>query len=236
MPAIEYPKRLRTRDATLERLIARIDRRLERARELSSRFTYWRLGIFVLGAAVSVAFFHQEAYHLGNIALALFLLIFLIVARYHSRLERRMHRLRLWRRMKQGHLARLRLDWTRIPQRNTPNPEAHSYAADLDLVGPHSLLQLIDTSLSSNGRERLAAWLLDQPSDPDEWLRRQSLTKELSRLSLFRDRLALEASLVDKTELNGTRIHSSLLPPIGFAGLVPLLITQALLAATTLTL
>lgn len=236
MSAVKDSVQLRRKEATLERLIGRLDRWLARAEKLSSRFTYWRLGIFVSGAAVSVGLFHQKFYHLGNITLACFLLIFLIVARYHSRLERRMHRLRLWRRIKQGHLARLRLDWTEIPQRSTPTPEAHPYAADLDLVGPHSLLQLIDTSLSFNGRERLAAWLLDQPPDPDEWLRRQSLIKELSHLPLFRDRLTLEASLVDETELNGARIHTSLLPPIGFAGLVPLLLTQGLLAAATLTL
>ncbi len=166
--------------------------------------------------------------------LAGFLTLFIIVARYHSKLEDRMQRLRLWRRIKATHLARLRLDWTGIPARVTPSREHHPYAVDLDLVGSHSLLALLDTTNSSNGRERLADWLLNQPPDSIHWERRQTLIKELARLPLFRDRLALEASLLGEAELDGHRIHSALAPPVGFPLLIPLLLIQALPAATTL--
>jgi hypothetical protein len=216
--------------------MARIDRMLHRATRTSTQFTRWRLAIFLIGAAVSVTLFQQQWYQFGNLALVGFLMLFLIVARYHSKLEARIQRLRAWRRIKATHLARLYLDWTGIPARATPALEQHPYAADLDLVGPHSLLALLDTTNSSNGRERLADWLLTQPPDSIQWEHRQTLIKELARLPLFRDRLALEASLLGEAELNGERIYSALAPPVGFPRLIPLLLIQALLAGLTLTL
>ncbi len=216
--------------------MARLDRLLAQGAAVSSRYTRWRLAIFLTGAAVCITFFHQRWFHLGNASLVLFLAIFLIVARYHSRLEDRLQRLRGWRHLKAVHLARLHLDWPAIPFRPVPVPEGHPYARDLDLVGPHSLLHLLDTTHSSNGRRRLAAWLLEQPPPPIEWTARQALIRELTGLPLFRDRLALEAMRVSEAELDGDRIHAALTPPIGFPLLIPLLGIQALLAAATLSL
>src|SRR5207249_11565288 len=115
MSATDQPTQQRTREQTLERLIARVDRLLEGAGRTSARFTRWRLAIFIAGVVCSVIPYKLQWYHLGNTAMGSFLVIFLIVARYHNRLEDRMHRLRLWRNIKQTHLARLRLDWQSIP-------------------------------------------------------------------------------------------------------------------------
>lgn len=224
------------REQLLIRLLARVDHLLDRAVQSSARFTRWRLAIFLIGAVASITLFQHRWYQLGNLTLAGFLALFIIVARSHSKLEDRLQRLRVWRQIKATHLARLRLQWTNIPARTMPSQEQHPYAADLDLVGPHSLLTLLDTTNSSNGRERLADWLLTQPPDSHHWERRQGLIQEVTRLSLFRDRLALEASLLGEAEMDGHRIHSALAPPVGFPRLIPLLLLQALLAATTLAL
>ncbi|MFQ5992500.1 MAG: hypothetical protein ACE5NA_08700 [Nitrospiraceae bacterium] len=229
----DHPSR---RERTLERLLGRADHLLERGKRVSSTFSRWRLAIFLAGVACSVIPFKLGWYNLGNAALMAFVLIFIIVARYHSRLEDRMHRLQLWRRMKQVHLARLRLSWTDIAPRQTTVPPTHPYATDLDITGTYSLVRLLDTTVSSNGRERLASWLLEQPPSTETWQSRQSLIKELAGLPLFRDRLTLEASLIDERELDGDRLRVSLQTPVGFPGLVPILGIQASLAATTLIL
>lgn len=228
----------KTRSQILERLIVRADRRLDRAGRISERFTRWRLAIFMTGVLGTVIPYKLAWYHLGNAALGLFVLIFLTVARYHNRLEGRTHRLRTWRGIKQAHLARLRLDWEALPSRPsralTGSPDRHPYAADLDVTGRHSLLRLLDTSVSSNGRERLAAWLLQQPPPPETWQARQTLVKELAGLPLFRDRLVLEAALIGEAEIDGCRIQAALQVPSGFPNLVPLLITESVLAVATL--
>ncbi len=227
------------REQTLARLIARLDRFLSRGGETSSRFSRWRMVTFLTGLVSCIVLYNLEQYHLGNATLALFILVFVVMASYHNRLEGRLHRLRLWRAIKQAHLARLRLDWKTIPCAESPSADAHPYAADVDLIGPHSLFTLVNTALSSNGRARLAGWLLDQNTRPpgvETWRSRQMLVKELSGLHLLRDRLTLEALLVDEGGIDGDRLIRILQAPAGFAGLVGVLLVQTTLAACTISL
>ncbi len=105
-------------------------------------------------------------YQSGNLALGVFLAIFVTVAAYHNRVETRIHRLRQWKQIKLAHLARMALDWTAIPSKSGEAPKSHPYATDLDLFGPHSLTHLLDTTVSDHGRERLHSWLLEQPPPP----------------------------------------------------------------------
>ncbi|MBM4123526.1 MAG: hypothetical protein FJ246_01000 [Nitrospira sp.] len=224
------------RAAVLSRALARLERLQERSRLASAKISRWRLAIFVTGALCAVGPYKLGWYHLGNAALGFFALIFLLVARYHNRLEDRMHRLNLWAQLKRTNLARLTLDWKAIPDRPVETPASHPYAADLDITGRHSLLQLLDRTVSSNGRERLAGWLLDQtgrPPDQDRWRTRQALIQELSNLHLFSDRLALEAALIGKQEINGPRIQAAIASPAGFPGLIPLLAVETTLAIAT---
>jgi len=225
-----------SRTTHLQRVIARVERLIAQGTDASSRFTKLRLGIFVSGLLCVVTLYKSNWYSTGNLALAGFVVLFLIVAAYHSRLEERIHRLRLWKQIKSVHLARVRLDWPNIPVRTWKLPASHLYANDLDLVGPHSLLHLLDNSLSDQGRDRITSWLLDQPPDPTTWETRHRLVKELATRSLFRDRLCLEAQLAGEQEINGRRLAAVLGHPVGFPRLTTVLIIQSLLALTTIVL
>ena len=145
------------------------------------------LTLFIAALVCTIALYRMAWFHAGNWMLAAFVAIFAVVAGYHNRLENRIHRLRLWQRIKQSHLARIRLDWAHVPERPHAVPAQHPYVADLDLTGTHSLLHLVDTTLSSHGRERLAGWLLAQPPDAKTWTERQALVRELAPRSRFRD-------------------------------------------------
>ncbi|MGH7220441.1 MAG: hypothetical protein ACREI1_08945, partial [Nitrospiraceae bacterium] len=146
---------------SLTRLLEKLDRVIALATASSSSFTRWRLILFIVGAICTVALYKMGWHQAGNGTLIVFVGLFLIVAAYHNRLESRLHRLRLWKQIKLVHLARLRLDWHHIPARPSSALEHHPYAKDLDLVGPHSLLHLLDTTVSSHGQARLASWLLE---------------------------------------------------------------------------
>ena len=223
-----------TKAHTLTRLVAKLDRVIALATASSSAFTRWRLILFIVGAICTVALYKMGWYQAGNGALLIFVALFLTVAAYHNRLESRLHRLRLWKQIKLVHLARLRLDWPHIPTRPSSAPEHHPYAKDLDLVGPHSLLHLLDTTVSSHGQARLASWLLEQPPGPDQWLKRRRLVQELIPRSLFRDRLGLEAQLIGEQEINGRRLEAVLQHTVGFPRLTTILAIQTLLAAATI--
>jgi hypothetical protein len=144
--------------------------------------------------------------------------------------------LRLWALIKSAHLARVQLAWSQIPQKQTEPLGSHLYAHDLDLAGPHSLLHLLDTTVSDQGRTRLTSWLLTQPPDPAVWSTRRHLVKELCARSLFRDRLVLEAQLAGEQEINGRRLAAVLEHPLGFPGLTRILLIQTVLALGTIVL
>jgi hypothetical protein len=224
------------RTTQLQRCIGRIERLLARGTATSSRFTRWRLVIFIAGLVTSITLFKVSWYNSGNLSIAGFVTLFVIVAAYHNRLEERIHRLRVWKSIKSAHLARVQLDWSKIPAKPWEQASSHLYAQDLDLSGPHSLLHLIDTTVSDQGRGRLASWLLHQPPDQNVWEARQRLVKELSPRSLFRDRLVLEARLTDEQEINGRRLAAVLEHPVGFPGLNRILVIQTLLALGTIVL
>jgi hypothetical protein len=220
----------------LERVLTRAERLLTQGTQASARITRWRLVLFLLGLACTVTLYKLDWYQSGNLALALFLALFIAVAAYHNRLESRIHRLRLWKRIKTTHLARIRLDWPAIPSRLHETGPSHLYAHDLDLVGPHSLTHLIDTTVSDKGRERLAAWLLIQPPAPSAWQARHDLVKELMPRSLFRDRLVLQAQLTGEQELNGHRLAAVLEHSVELPHLNRILAIQSLLALSTICL
>jgi hypothetical protein len=193
--------------------------------------------IFLTGLVSCVTLFKTSWYMTGNLTLACFVAVFLVVAAYHNRLEERIHRLRLWKDIKSAHLARLQLDWSSLPPpRTTEQPESHPYARDLDLLGSRSLMHLIDTTVSDQGRDRLTSWLLMQPPSTATLQARQTLVKELTGLPLFRDRLMLEARLAGDHEINGRRLAAVLDRPVGFPRLRMCLAIQILLATVTVTL
>lgn len=225
-----------SRARQLQRLIGRIERRIAGRAAVSSRFTTYRLAIFIAGVVCSVTLFRSGHYQSGNLALAGFVILFAVVASYHNRLEQRIHRLRLWKLVKSAHLARVQLAWSQIPYKPMEAFQTHLYAQDLDVTGPHSLLHLLDTTVSDQGRTRLTEWLLTQPPDARVWETRQALVKELCRRSLFRDRLVLEAQLAGEQEINGRRLAAVLEHPVGFPGLTRILIIQTVLALATIVL
>lgn len=212
------------------RRAARLD---TNGRRISARFTTARLAIFA-GALLGAIIPHKLGWTVfGNLVLASGFILFLIVAWYHNRLEDRLHRLRRWQSIKRGHLARLSLTWAEIPYRDVAVPERHGYARDLDLAGPRSLLHLIDHTICSQGRQRLASWLVDQPPHAAEWWSRQALVRELTPLSLLRDRLVLEAQAMEEADIDGRRLLSVLQKRVDDAGLMPMLVTESALVLTT---
>ena len=223
-----------SRIVQIETIIRRTNRLIAQGTRTSATFTRWRLAIFLIGLVGTVTLYKLDRYHSGNLALAIFLAIFIAVAAYHNKVETRIHRLRQWKKIKLAHLARIALDWAAIPTRPGEVPKSHPYATDLDLFGAHSLTHLLDTTVSDHGRERLRSWLLDQPSPPSQWHARQSLVKELAPRSLFRDRLALKAGLTGEQEINGRRLAAVLEHPIGLPRLDAILAAQSVLALATI--
>ena len=224
------------RTAQLQRLNTKLQQLIDQGTSASSRFSRWRLAIFITGLFSTITLFKSGWYGTGNALVGAFVVLFLIVAGYHNRLEQRIHRLRLWHQIKSAHLARVQLDWPKIPLKPAEETSSHLYAQDLDLIGPHSLLHLLDTTVSDQGRNRVTSWLLNQSPSLAVWEMRHRLVKELTPRSLFRDRLTLQARLAGEQEINGRRLAAALDHPVGFPRLNLILAVQTFLALATITL
>jgi DNA mismatch repair ATPase MutS len=109
--------------------------------------------------------------------------------------------------MKISQLARMNLDWKNIPESNLHLSFSDlTFEDDLDMTGKRSLHQLIDISISNEGSQRLASWLLQNKPDFTSIQKRQKIIKELIPLSRFRNKLLLTFRLVSNVQLDGHRL------------------------------
>lgn len=121
--------------------------------------------------------------------------VFVFVALWHERVERRRDRARLARDFYAGALRRVAGDWPRASDESFAD-ERHPYARDLDVVGEPSLLARLDTCQTRLGTATLAGWLL-APADAAEVALRQAAARELSPKLDFREELAVAGARAD---------------------------------------
>ena len=152
-----------------------------------NRIANARLIAFV-GAAFAAAWGLWGRAAFGWLVAAILLVLFAVLAVYHSRLGRERARWAMLRDMQQHALARLDRRWNDLPIPWIPAvPADHPYATDLDIVGRASLWQLLDTTTTMMGRDTLAAWLLG-PAAPATVHARQGAVADLApRLDLRQD-------------------------------------------------
>lgn len=176
----------------LQNQVRRLRHRLEELERLSLRYSWIRVAVVAVGVLTSAIVFFLGQPQLFWLPLAIALLVFLVVIRYHRRVEQSIARHQIWSTLKSNQIARMGLDWAHIPPALL-EPET-PLELDLDLTGEYSLHRLIDTCVSGGGRLRLRDWLATTQPDPQLTSKRQHLVRELSPLSLFRDKLILNAT------------------------------------------
>jgi len=181
--------------------MARLERRLLRLDTTSRLYAKCRAGLVLLGLAAALLVERQYGTVYGLLAAGLCVGVFLVVVAYHNRVKTCILRHTIWRRLKAGHMARLMRDWAHLPRptETVADPE-HAFAADLNITGERSLLQLVDTTTSHGGSRRLRAWLLQPRLDTAAIRARQEQVRELVPLAAFRDQLALCGALVARDQ------------------------------------
>lgn len=182
----------------LLRQMARVEGRLVGMRRQSERLTAVRLILFFLGGAGSGVVFLTLGAAVWAATFLLFFVPFAVAVAVHRRLEHSLRRHETWLQIKQWQVARMRLDWAALPLPTVGDPPAdHPFARDFDLLGARSLHHLLQTAVSHEGSQRLADWLLEPAPDLATTQRRQAQVRELQAKPLFRDKLALNALLLE---------------------------------------
>src|SRR5689334_16256412 len=182
-----------TRVEQLDKQIARLKRRANFLNHISRKYWIARRIIFACGAVLALVFCNFAGTTKAWLLAAIVAIVFAIVTSFHNKVRDSLTRNSLLIEIKQTHIARIKLDWDRIPLGDSAAipKAAHPFESDLDITGQRSLHRLIDCAVTREGSEQLKSWLLD--TRPDEPLieHRQDLVRELKRHSVFRDKLQL---------------------------------------------
>jgi hypothetical protein len=194
----------------LEHRIARLKRRSQQLELLSSNYWMVRRVLVLGGALLALLSCKLAGSTTGLILTALLLVVFVLVAIYHSRVRDSIARIALMLNIKDVQLARINLDWEHLPpSAQTPPEPEHPFATDLDITGERSLHRLLDSAVTKEGSRRLRSWLLNKDPDPGIIKQRQTLIQELSGLSLFRDKLHLSAAMAGRDSQGQPRARPS---------------------------
>ena len=176
----------------LDKQIARLRRRGGFLDAISRKYWNARRIIFVAGALLALAFCNFAGSTVAWFVAALLALVFSIVTIFHTRVRDSITRNALLIEIKQVQIARINLDWERIPPADPSPPVArHPFETDLDITGERSLHRLLDCAVTKEGSERLKSWLLNPQPDAVSMGHRQKLVRELKGHSVFRDKLQL---------------------------------------------
>jgi ABC-type multidrug transport system fused ATPase/permease subunit len=224
----------------LENQIKRLQRRIDFLDRRSNRIGWIRVAIFITGALLSVLAYFLEGWWLFLIGIAITLTIFSVVAYFHGRIDRGITRHKIWMRMQSAQVARINLDWERIPPAGPSETQTnHPFQIDLDITGKRSLHQLINTAISSEGSQRLQDWLLNTRPDLHDICKRHALIQELTPLTIFRDKLLMKSLLASNNAANaweGQKLLHWLNEHSTSRSLLPLLFVSFFLSVLTITL
>ncbi|MDE7074801.1 MAG: DNA mismatch repair protein MutS, partial [Odoribacter sp.] len=113
---------------------------------------------------------------------ALTLLLFILLNIRESKIIRRQQLTEILLHLNTAEKAYLQGDLHALPTGLSYLDTSHPYAHDLDLFGEHSLFQHLNRTVTANGTDLLADWLLRLCRDTDVLLQRQEAVGELAEM------------------------------------------------------
>ena len=161
-------------------------------RQKSGRVGWLRLVIFSTGVG-SVFYLFRHDYDLAAwLTLAAFYGVFLIVLRWHQRLQYQQRHHAFLQRINLEEITRLQGNLRAFDTGERYRNAQHLYTADLDIFGDHSLFQLLNRAVTSVGKDQLGDWL-KAPATPDQIQDRQGAIAELTPQVEWRQQLQAKA-------------------------------------------
>src|SRR5699024_482819 len=188
--------------SVLQNQIRLLQQKVVQLEKQSQRLSMVRLGTFIGGLFLIYLAGSYGPEWLFWLSMPVFIGCFYKLIGEHKHLDQSVEKFKIWRSIRNRHLARQSLDWKQLPYRppSITYPD-HPFASDLNIIGQHSLLQLCDTGNYQGSTDQLAELLLIENPGTDAVARRQAIIQELAALPSFRDRLHLRATLHQKKQL-----------------------------------
>jgi hypothetical protein len=172
------------------------------AEHRATRIGYLRLLVF-LGALLALLWLVTAApaeRPWAGLASVLAVTVFALLVRAHRRAREASERHQAAREYHTIGGNRVGREWEALPQPPSAASElelaaAHPYAADLDVAGRVSLVQLLDVTSRAPGRSALLGWLLEGAASPEEIRERQAAARELAARDDLREALGIHARM-----------------------------------------
>ena len=200
MPAMPEPARSAADDAgriaaVYVQRAARADADAARHARRSRRISHLRLGAAAVAAIGLVLIFTNRGGFPAAFLAGFGPGLFIALAIHHAGVERRRERAAGHAILNRDALARVERRWDALPPAWAPGAlDDHPYAADLDVFGHASIVQLAGPVHTPTGRRALASWLLTIDQATLTGVReRQAAVAELAPALDFRQDLTLAA-------------------------------------------
>lgn len=182
------------------RFIEKLNKLLEKSEKLSSKLSFIRLLIFLVGTTVTLLTFFFIGENATYFPLFLFLICFLIATHFHSKIISKIEHFSIYLKIKKEIFARKILDWQNITNFYEPK-EKSNLDRDLNISGSRSLLHLINLSANNAVAEKLYRKLTSK-KNIDEIKINQRVITELSRQSNIINRVLLYGYNYSSTNFN----------------------------------
>ncbi|MFN8578422.1 MAG: hypothetical protein U0354_16440 [Candidatus Sericytochromatia bacterium] len=196
----------------LKRYISKLAFRVSKLNSINNNYIFLRVIVFLSGIALTILAYSSFNKTIGTLTLLISIIAFFITIYFHNKVIKSIEKHNAWIIIKGENIARLNIDWDKIPESHIKNIESnHPFATDIDIIGKNSIYRLIDISVSENGSKKLLDMLTNLNPDKNISIRNQNIVKELKDLTLFRDKIRLETFIQQKKEYqkwNGEKLLS----------------------------
>lgn len=180
----------------LKRHMQRLENQLKVFKVLDNRFVWLRIAVLLIGGLGTYLAFQFGTSWWGELVGVLAIGSFGLTVTLHRKLDKSVQNFNISRSLIETLVARMELNWEDIPATPAiPQDKRHPFEIDLNLTADRSIHQLIDTSISAGGSQRLREWLLDPHPDLVKTQYRQKVVRELEKLYGFRTNLFLTSAL-----------------------------------------
>ena len=136
----------------------------KKLQKAASQIAGLRVTLFVIAIALFVYFINQRELGFALGVLLVFLILFILLIKRHTELKFQRDQYKFLEEINEEELARLEGDLSSIENGVEFIIKDHAYAEDLDILGNHSIYQLLNRTTTYPGKELLANRLLGKQS------------------------------------------------------------------------
>ena len=177
-------------------LKAKYQVRIEKQTHTINLISNSRLVVFLIAAALGIYFIAKKYHGLIGWDLGVFLVLFIPLIILHDHYFNKRKYAIVLLKINEASLKRIHGEWNTFTDDGAEFfDDNHNYSQDLDIFGPGSLFQFINTTITFLGRYKLRNFLIAPTRSKEEIINRQEAVRELAQKLDWRQQYLAEGML-----------------------------------------